>query len=194
MARAMSRRLLIALAAALVLVIGGGIAVSPIIALNALRGAAERGDAAALERLVDFPAVRESLKAQLKTQLAARLREDPALKDNPLGAIALALAPAVTDGVVEAMVTPEAIAGLVREGDARRLDPAPAAAAPAPAPPATDAREPDVRYAYRGLNTFAAAYQPEEPGAAPVSLVLERRGVADWRLIRIELPPGLLAD
>jgi hypothetical protein len=185
----MNRRLLIAAVIVLALIAGALIVASPFLALNQLRSAAEQGQAERLEQLVDFPAVRESLKPQLKRQLMARLRDDPAVKESPFGAFAMAIAPTVADGLVEGVVTPQAIAGMVREGDARQLQPQ--ARTPAPATPDRD--EPQAAYAYRSLNTFAATLTPKGETDG-LSLVLERRGLIAWKLTRIELPPDLLAE
>jgi hypothetical protein len=59
---------------------------SPILALHSLTQAAKAGDKVALAQKVDFPAVRESLKAQLKTAMTRKFEEDPELRDNPFAA------------------------------------------------------------------------------------------------------------
>ena len=53
---------------------------SPILALGSLTAAAKAGDRAALERKVDFPAVREGLKAQLKAAMDRKFEDDPKLQ------------------------------------------------------------------------------------------------------------------
>ena len=82
--------------------------------LERLRGATRR----ALERLVDFPAFRESLKTELTARLMAEMRDDPRAADSVLGGLGMLLGPMLVDGAVEALVTPPTIAAMVRNAEA----------------------------------------------------------------------------
>ena len=55
---------------------------TPFLTVNSLVAAARGGDEAALERLVDFPAFRESLKDELTARLMTEARADPEVRDN----------------------------------------------------------------------------------------------------------------
>ncbi|WP_262423303.1 DUF2939 domain-containing protein [Brevundimonas denitrificans] len=79
----MSRRVLTRLIAILIGAFLVAWFASPVFAVRSLINAARTGDEARLERLVDFPAVRDDLKAQLNAQLVRRVREDPELRDVP---------------------------------------------------------------------------------------------------------------
>ncbi len=53
--------------------------------------------------------------------------------------------------------------------------------------------ETEVRYGYhQGLNHFRATYRDkaDRPGDE-LGLVMERRGLFTWKLVKIELPPNL---
>src|SRR5260370_1298387 len=89
------------LVAAVLLLIGMYVA-SPWIAVSQLRGAAKAGDRDKLDRLVDFPAVRESLKSQLKAQMLLKTQSDPDLKNNPFAGLAVLVLPALVDRLVDA--------------------------------------------------------------------------------------------
>src|SRR5690606_712173 len=117
----LSRRLLTRLIAVLVGAFLVAFFASPVVAVRSLINAARTGDEARLERLVDFPAVRDDLKAQLNTQLARRLRADRDLRDDPLSGLGLVLAPSLVSGVVDAFVTPQAIAAMVQTAEAPDL-------------------------------------------------------------------------
>ncbi len=160
-------------------------ALSPVFAARALVEDARAGDVAGLERRVDFPAVREDLKGQLRDRLRREAGTDDRL-GSALGGLGMLLAPALIDGAVEAVVTPEAIAAIVRTAQA----PTPREAARGE-PPAVDTETPrrtEVLYSYRDLNTFGVrVFDPAAPDQS-VDLVMGRHGLFDWRLTRVVLP------
>jgi hypothetical protein len=167
-------------------------AAQPLYAFQALADAGRAGDRDRLAALVDFPAVRADLEAQLDARLAGALAKDRGLAEGPFGRLGALLAPQVVDRVVEAAVTPEGVAAIVRSGRAPLSDltrgktalPPP----PDTAPPATDetARRPRTRFAYTGPNTFEATTFSRD-GAA-LGWVMARRGLG-WKLVGIQLPP-----
>lgn len=99
---------------------------TPYYTLWRARDAANARDADTLSSYVDYPAVRESLKTSLHDQLARQMDKQ---RGNALGALALAFGGWVSDRVVEALLTPEAVAAMLR-GDSTGLPPAPGAPAP----------------------------------------------------------------
>ena len=110
-----NRLVIIVLALGLVALVGAYLG-SPFLAIRSLQAAAEAGDRDRLEALVDFPSVREGFKSQLNAEVVRRMRTDPDLADNPLAALGAALAPALVGSLVDAYVTPDAIAQMVRTG------------------------------------------------------------------------------
>lgn len=89
-------------------------AVSPILAARSLVQAAKTGDEQALERQVDFPAFRASLKDELSARMFAEMRKDDRL--GGLSGLGMMLAPTLVSGAVDAFVTPQAISAMVQEG------------------------------------------------------------------------------
>jgi hypothetical protein len=160
---------------------------APVLAARELVAAARAGDAAALERRVDFPAFRESLKDELNARLMREMRES----DDQAGrALAMLFGPALVSGVVDAFVTPQAIAVMVREGE----PPAPdlqGRTAPRPEP-SRDGEDDGARvrqsYGFRDLNTFTITLTRADRADAPVVLLMHRQGVLDWKLAGIDLP------
>jgi hypothetical protein len=125
-----------------VVVVVGLLFGTPYYTLWRAREAANARDADTLSSYVDYPAVRDSLKTSLHDQMARQMDKQ---RNNPLGALALALGGWVSDRVVEALLTPEAVAAMLR-GDSTGLPPAPGAPAPdqvapqaPPTPPAPQA-------------------------------------------------------
>jgi hypothetical protein len=80
---------------------------------NKLEAALRSADKDALERLIDFPAVRQSLKEQMKAKMASEV--SPSAMQNPGGNavqakyVSAMLTGAVADKVIDALVTAESI-------------------------------------------------------------------------------------
>jgi hypothetical protein len=155
---------------------------SPVLGYYRLQDAARSGNQDALEATVDFPAVRESLKAQLSAGLAAKAQSDPKLKSNPFARFGMMLAGALVGKVVDTYLTPEAIGQMVSQ-----------AKAPGAKSPVDGIGNPKLEkhYSYISLDRFrVTAVDPARPDR-PFSFVMDRRGLFSWKLVRIELPPAL---
>lgn len=168
---------------------------SPFQAFASLAEAARVGDRDKLEAGVDFPAVREGLKDQLNARLTTALSTDRSLANGPFGALGALLGPTVVDQVVDAAVTPDGVAAIIRSGKAPLSDIKPGKAALPPpeetAPPAPESAPPKkkTRFAYADLNHVRATTLSNDSSRTPLTWVLERRGLG-WKLVRIELPPA----
>ncbi|RRN63063.1 DUF2939 domain-containing protein [Caulobacter sp. 602-1] len=174
------------------LVIAGYFA-SPILALQGLTAAAKAGDKARLESAVDFPAVRESLKSQLKASMTRKVEEDPKLRDNPFAAFGQMLLVGVVDKAVDTYATPDAIANMVATNEPPKSISA-TPGGPVIEQPQPEVKKPkaksdtEVRYGYVDLDHFRATYRDRKDGdQEPFGLVLERRGLFKWKLVKIEL-------
>ena len=186
-----NNRILIGVGAGLVLaLLVAGYLASPVFALHGLTAAAKAGDRDQLERRVDFPAVRESLKAQMKAAMARKIAADAELRDNPFAAFGQMLLVGVVDKAVDAFATPDAIATMVATNEAPETVSTEPQAKRAPPPPEKVKAKSDntkVDYAYQDLNHFRATYVDKRDGER-FGLLLERRGVFAWKLVRIDLP------
>jgi hypothetical protein len=165
---------------------------SPYYALYQLKTAAQTGDRDRLEQYVDFPSVRDGLKSQLGALLMRQMHDDPDLRDNPFAGLAAAIAPAIIDKGIDAYVTPDALSSMIARGEGPRVE-ATARADPPPGPASPERRTSGSNvktdFEYVGLDRFRANLRPaDEPAATPVRLVLERRGVFGWKLVRVDLP------
>lgn len=190
-----NRILTIAGAGVLVALLVGAYLASPIFALQGLTAAAKAGDRAKLERAVDFPAVRESLKLQLKASMTRKIDEDPKLRDNPFAAFGQILLAGVVDKAVDTYATPDAIATMVATSEP------PKSISATPGGPVIEQPQPEVaakpktksdievHYGYQDLDHFRATYRDRKDGdQEPFGLILKRRGVFGWKLVKIELP------
>lgn len=179
----MRGKVLIGLAASVVVVLGAAWAIAPIWTAQGLIRAARAGDEAGVSSRVDFPALRESLKEELNAELIARLRRDPDVVDSGLGGLGLMLAPMLLSGAVDTLVTPSVVVEMVRTAEApdpTRRDP------PEPAD-ASDGDDIHQSWGYRGLNAFAVTLTDRDRPDQSLALILERRGLFDWKLAAVDI-------
>ena len=161
---------LIAIAAVLVL---GYLIAAPYLTAYQIQRAADAGDSAAVAEHIDFDSVRESLRPQLQGRVSAAAAE--AAGDDPLAAaLGGAAGRALTDHAVDATVTPEGIARLMR-GEAN-----PDGAV------AQRMENVEASAGYRSLNRFAVVLTDAASGNE-VELIFERRGLG-WKVTEIQLP------
>lgn len=179
----MSKKLLTGVALAAVVLVAAAWGLAPIFAGQALIRAAKAGDAAKLEQLVDFPALRTSLKDELNQELIARMGRDPRVAESGLGGLGLMLAPMILSGAVDTVVTPEVLAEMVTTAEApdptRRDTPE----------PADERSDKDIHQAwgYRDLNHFAVTLTDRDQPDQHLALILERRGLFTWKLAAVDL-------
>lgn len=187
----MRSRLWLALAVVAALAAAGWYLASPIFAFRALGAAARDGDAPRLERLVDFPRVRASLKDQLNARLIGSL-QGGSVREGPFGALGALLGAGIVERVVDVAVTPSGVAAILRTNRpplTQAEPPPPEPAAPPAQPPQAKTDEHRTRFAYDGLDRFRVTRTSADRPNGPLAFVLERRGLVGWKLVAIELPP-----
>lgn len=181
------KSLVIGVAAAAVAMFAIAWAAAPVLSAQALIRAAKAGDERRIERLVDFPALRESLKAELNAELAARISRDPRVADSGLGGIGMMLAPMILSGAVDTLVTPEVVAQMVTTAKApdptRRSEPEPSRNEPR-------GKSIHQSWGYRSLNEFAVTLTDRDRPDDRLALIMERRGLFDWKLAAVDLQTG----
>lgn len=155
---------------------------APAVAFFGIRSAAQSDDVVGLQRLMDFDAVRASLRPQLSGRPEA-LTPPPSVLNDPIGAFSRQFEEAVAPQGPnpDAYLSPDAIDGLTRaEGRYAALRAAQrgtdAASAPWPRP------------IYWGVNRARMAVTDE--GGSDTVFTFERRGPFEWKLVHIGLPDG----
>lgn len=174
----MRKSIVVAAAVALVTIgIYGG---SPYYALHSLRAAAIDADSDKLEASVDFPAVRDNLKSQMTAALMAKMKNDPEMQNNPFSGLGLLVLPSIVDRMIDAYVTPVGIAAILRGQN--------------PAEKAKIEDNPDIesKAIYVSLDRFRVRLRNARLNQEGPSFLLERRGFATWKVIRLEIPPSLM--
>ena len=176
----------LAICATAVLALATAYFASPLLAFQSLRDAGESGDRERLEATVDFPVLRTNLKSDLNALMLVKLRHDREFQSNPFSGFAALFAPVVIDRMIDAYLTPEAISMMITNAKVPPVKDARSGKEPAESS-AHDVRI-TTRYAYITLDRFRVTLLNEGSEQRPVSLILERRGIFAWKLVRIELP------
>lgn len=168
-------------------VIGAGVAFfgAPAVAFFALRSAAQSQDVQGLAELVDFNAVRASLRPQLSDHPDA-MTPAPSLMQDPIGAIRRHLEQGQAAPDVNAYLTPEAMAGLTY-GEGRYASERTRAGV-ALATPESRFGEPWPEPRYWGVNRVRLAVA--DAGGSETAFTFERKGLFTWKLVHIGLPDG----
>ena len=156
---------------------------APAVAFFGIRSAAQSDDIAGLQRLVDFNAVRVSLRPQLSGRAEA-LTPAPSFMEDPIGAVRRQFedvaAPAGPDP--DAFLTPDALDGLLR-GEGRYAAVTSTATMPEDSRPA-----PWPSPSYWGINL--ARFAVTDEGGSRTIFTFERKGPFEWKLVHIGLPDG----
>lgn len=174
-------RVLAAGAAGALLVVAATSFASPWWTLHALKSAAARHDGDAVSALVDFPALRTSVKSQIQASLNHNI--DKVGADNPLAKFGQALAATLVNPLVDAVVSPASVAAMIEHGKVTVAKPQGEPDAPDGQPPAQPSEPPRYSVHYRGWDGFAVT------AGDGGSFLFHRTGLWSWQLAGIELPP-----
>ena len=164
----------------LALALGGWLS-TPWLALHELREAARAQDPERLSAAIDFPELRESVRLNLLERVA-RADDGPAMgqRGSRARALGAAVAGALLGPMVDALITPEAIASLLRSQR------------PQGAVWHATAHEENLsaRSYYESPNRFVVSLRPAESAADedPIQLVFHRDGMFGWKLAELRLP------
>jgi hypothetical protein len=149
---------------------------TPYMAVNKLQAAAERGDARALNEMVDFPALRTSIRTEIQSATGRGIQKDGGV----FATIGAAAAGFVVGPAVDAAVTPEAISLLMKgQGPGSREKDA----------DNDESWRDDVKITRRweASDRFVVRYSDRKSGDERVTLLMHRDGLG-WRLSGIRFP------
>ena len=107
---------IIIIAVVVAALVGGWFYGSPWWTLHQMRSAAEARDADKLARYVDFPALREDLKADMSAMMVSEMEKNP---QGGIGAIGATFAMAMIGPMVDGMITPQAIEAMFKSQAAK---------------------------------------------------------------------------
>ncbi len=166
----------------------GAFFLAPGWAFFGVRAAADANDLNALGRLVDYGAVRQSLRPQLSGQVTD-LTPPPSILEDPIGAvrhqIEVATRAQSAGPDVDSYMTAPALAALTR-GDGRQANQAEPVSAGGPKP-----RDPWPAITFYSLTL--TRMEVKDATGRPTVFTFERRGVVNWKLTHVGLPDMLSA-
>jgi TonB family protein len=165
-----------------------------------MKVAVKQHDSEALSSCVDFPVLRMNLKDQFNAMMLQRSGRD--LKDNPFGALGMALASTVLDNVVNAFITPAGLANIMEghrpqqpdSGNEGENGPQAGGGLSQQSEAGEGLRETNgpkrqpfknYKYSYDGLSKFSAWVQNDE--GQEIRFVFSRDGLS-WKLTNILIP------
>jgi len=173
----MSKKIMVAIAAVLVLC-GAWYFGSPRWTLYQMRSAAEAKNADKLASYIDFPSLRDSLKKQMKAQLAAKTLE----ADDGFAALGALFAANMVDGLIDGMITPDSMRLMFDRAETAD------AGKQVQRPMGMDATQ--ATFERTGFSAFRLHTDGKKNGGA---LEFHREGLG-WKLAAIQLPADALAD
>jgi len=144
-----------------------------------MKKAAEKQDADALSRYVDYPVLRESLKANFNAMMASEIAQS----DNPFGALGTALGAALVNQMIDAFITPESLAMMIKGeepkiGDSEKQH-----------KEKTSSRtEAETSMSYEGMNQFVVKVKDKNSSEDPIKFIYKRAGIVSWKLSALRLP------
>lgn len=160
---------------------------APLVAFYGVRAAAQAGDVQGLTQLIDYDAVRASLRPQLSNRPVPRT-PPPSILQDPIGAIRRQFdqtvqPPAPPGPDVETYLQPRALEGLtLGYGHGAPVFDTP--------PNGSQPRGRSVRPWPRYWSVNRARVAVKAPlGTAETLFTFERRGPFEWKLVHIGLPP-----
>ena len=154
---------------------------TPYIAANNMKKAAEANDSATLSGYINFPSLKESLKANFNAILATEVAKN---KDgNPFEALGAALAAAFINPMIDALVTPESLA-MMMQGNKLNLE----KGAPKAESKPSGISDTEMTMGYESFDRFAVSVKKKGDMDDPVTFVFHREGLVAWKLASLRLP------
>jgi hypothetical protein len=168
------RKSLIAAAVLVAALVVAAYVLSPFLLLRSLSDAVKNNDQAAIAGDVDFPAIRDGLKQQLHSYLQTRAAPR---KHNAFSNLLLQLAPAIGNQVIDAIITPDGVATILRQHTA--------------SPTSGTSSRPELwhgSFSWESPDHLRATYANARHPDQPIALDLECRGLFRWQVTGLILP------
>jgi hypothetical protein len=155
------------------------LAAGPFLTLRAIGSGLVEQDSDVLAATINFPALRQNFKQQINTQMMNKAASG--LKDNPLNVLARGVATHMTDRLVDSLVTPAGLIGII-EGKNRMEN---ALISPEEQAARKEKLFKNARMGYDSINRFSVWVRNERGGE--VRLILARDGLS-WQLVNLIAP------
>lgn len=169
-----------AAAVLLLVAIAGFLYASPYLTLRSIGRAIDQRDAEAVYEYVDFPALRESVKAQALAHLQTEM-DKPELKDNPFASFGQLMAVGIVNKLAETLVSPAGVMLMLKNGKPGKLGDVAAAGAGVD----TQAATPRKDYAVDYQSWSKVLVHPK--GDTSTGFIFRRDGLWNWKLTAVKL-------
>jgi hypothetical protein len=157
--------------------------VSPFFYVSSLKSAFLAGDSNKLANLVDFPALRDSLKEQVATILTQQTKESSDSNQSPFSALSALVGPAFINRAVDMYCTPDAVADFVKKNG--QLQSKKPSFIKIPGPSDLDWSK-LKSFSFTGPTSFRI-------GTNHITLFARVEGLG-WKVYRLEVSPDILED
>jgi Protein of unknown function (DUF2939) len=162
---------------------------SPYLTVQGIQKAASEKDTQEISKHIDYPALRENIKAQIQTQLQKEMAKQ-VQSSNPFAAFGMAFAQSMVEPMVNTIVSPGAISAAMQgkspsaKKDFAKNDVEQAQNTPPPQDPSS---EPEISMGYESFNAFVVQVKSKKADQQSLGLVFKRNGL-DWKLSELRLP------
>lgn len=154
---------------------------TPYLAVYNMKKAVEKQDADALSRYVDYPSLRESLKANFIVMMTSEL----AKSESPFEALGTALGVSLVNQMIDAFITPESLAMLVK-GEEHQMGES-GKSQKGESSSETDS-ETITSMSYEGMNQFVVRVKEKDSSEDSIKFIYKRDGIFSWKLSALRLP------
>ena len=168
-------------AVAIVLIVGVWFFFTPYIATHNMKKAAETNDSATMSSYINFPSLKESLKANFNAMLAKEFVKGE--NTDPMEALGAALAVAFINPMIDALVTPESLS-MMMKGVEPNLTQEKSGAGNNP----NDKSDTETTMGYESFGRFAVNVKQKGTSGEPMIFVFHREGLITWKLASLRLP------
>ena len=175
--------------------LGAYYAASPWLTVNKLKQAFEKKDTRQIEKIVDFPELREDIKEIAKATVMKNAAKE--LEGNPFSALGMMMANALIDPLIDSVISPAGLQALLSTGEmsVQPSDVLNENNSWSSKESTTEEFKPSpdlsVKMNYTDLNEFKIELSNKKVIAEPISLFMEREGFADWKVTGIDIPQSI---
>ena len=175
--------------------LGAYYAASPWLTVNKLKQAFEKKDTRQIEKIVDFPELREDFKEVAKATVMKNAAKE--LEGNPFAALGMMMANALIDPLIDSVISPAGLQALLSTGEmsVQPSDVLNENNSWSSKESTTEEFQPSpdlsVKMNYTDLNEFKIELSNKKVIAEPISLFMEREGFADWKVTGIDIPQSI---
>ncbi|MBH1969714.1 DUF2939 domain-containing protein [Moraxellaceae bacterium AER2_44_116] len=167
--------------------IGGGFYATPYITLHNMQQAAQANDAAVLNQLIDYPAVKQSLKLSMNSEMSKALLKNKT--DSGMNAFATMFASAFVNPMIDIIVTPENMAIMLQANMPKALDTNDKSTPnQSEQPLALDRTDVISHKFYQDFNHFVVTLAKADQPDLAFTFTFERNGLINWTLKGLAIP------